>query len=281
MKDKLISVLLCFTLLFTFASCKKDDADGETDESITYEDIELSSDDINMIKGFFNASSYDIDFSTYVSILPEGSADDGGGSMSSFSLRKIKEGEQNLYYGVYTMQSSVFPYPMTYDYYWADGVEYSVYKDADTTEELDLNTYEKFDMTEEDFITSFDGFEFSMPTDEEFSKASEKLSSTDVRMISMTLSDEKTISSLVGGYEVYTETAGAHKDSIEVSDVALTFAIENGVLTGILASYDVSYETDDYSYVLVEYDKSWTVNEINDEVEGFELPDARKFEEVS
>lgn len=277
MKRKIISLALCLALSLTLFSCGKKDDVTESEE-IKYEDIELSEEDINIIKKWWDVSAYDVSYDVAVSAVSDGDTENPDGSASSFKVRKIKDGENNVYYGTYSFQSSVFPYPMSYDYYYADGMQYQIYRNPDTTEEQDYNQYEACEMTEEDFILGFDGLEIAMPTDEEFASASGKLSSTGLKTVSLISSNEKTVQTVAGAKEFYEQTAGAIEGSVKFSDIVFTFGIENGKLAGILAAFDIEYSTDEHASVHVEYDKSWTVNATDGGVEPFDLPDKSLFE---
>ncbi len=279
MKRKIISLVLCLALSFTLFSCGKKDDVTESVE-IKYEDIELSDEDINIIKKWWDVSAYDVSYDVAVSIVADGDTENPSGSASSFKVRKIRDGENNVYYGTYSFQSSVFPYPMSYDYYYADGMQYQIYRDPETTEELDLNQYEACEMTEEDFILGFDGLEIAMPTDEEFASASGKMSSTGMKTVSLISGNEKTMLSVAGAKEFYEQNADAHEGSVRFTDIAFTFGIENGRLAGIIATFDIDYSTDEHESVHVEYDKSWTVNATDGDVEPFDLPDRSLFEVV-
>ncbi len=280
MNRQILALFLCLALSLSLFSCGGKNDENESEE-IKYEDTELSAEDINIIKKWWDVSSYDISYDVYVTIITDGDTENPGGSASSFKIRKINDKEKNMYYGKYSFQSSVFPYPMSYDYYFADGVQYQIYYDSDTTEELDLNQYEACEITEEDFIFSFDGFEFVMPTEEEFASASEKISNTGAKTVSLFLKDENSIKAIVGDADFYELNAGAHKGSVKFTDVAVTFGIENGELVGIIATFDIDYSTDDYDSVHVQYDKSWTINAINDDVESFTLPEKSLFEVIN
>lgn len=277
---KIFLPVISLMLILSLVSCAKDSdvTESDTDGEITYEESNVTDEDIKAIRSFFSEREYDIVFETYVSVVTDGDEKNVSGSASSFKLRKKEKDGKSRYYGTYTSQNSYLPFAITYDYYWNDGVMYTVYNDPDTTDELDINEYNKEDMTEKNFIISFDSFEFPCPNDEEFSGASASLSSTGVKTVSLTADGTDTARAIIGGTDVYTDTAGATEESIVVSATALSFAVKDGALTGIIASYDIDYESAEGSDVHVEYDKSWTINAVGGDVEDFELPDPSKFE---
>lgn len=281
MKKLLLSILSILLILSLVSCAKKTDAsESDTGDDITYEDSDVTDEDISAIRSFFSESEYDITFETYISIVTDGDEENVSGSASQFKLKK-KTGEgRNRYFGTYTSQNSYLPFSITYDYYWDDGVIYTVYNDPDTTEELDINEYNKEDMTEENFISSFDSFEFSCPTDEEFSGASAKLASSGVKTVSISIDSGDTAYSVIGGPEVYIDTADAKEETVVFSTMALSFALKDGTLIGIAASYDVDFETTEGSSVHVEYDKSWNINATGEDVKDFAMPDLSKFEVV-
>lgn len=278
---KLLLLILSVLLLLSLVSCAKtpDASESDTGDDITYEESDVTEADISAIRSFFSESEYDITFETYISIVTDGDEENVSGNASQFRLKKKQRDGKDRYFGTYTSQNSYLPFALTYDYYWDDGVIYTVYNDPDTTEELDINEYNKEDMTEENFIISFDGFEFLCPSDEEFSGASAKLASSGVKTVSMTVDGTDTFRSVTGGSEVYVDIADAKEETIVLSAMALSFALKDGALIGIAASYDIDFETTEGSSVHVEYDKSWNINETGGDVKDFELPDISKFKE--
>lgn len=269
---KRIFCLCCVLLLCTalLSSCGKKD-DSETDE-ISYRDISLTDDMMAAVKVWENMSAYELSFTSYMSLIVDGDASNPTGKAMNFEVKMIPGENGNLYFGKYTGTNSYLSFDLSFDYYYYDGWEYEIYRDA-TLEDGSGDQYAKYDTSEEGFLAAFDQFLPAVPTDEEFAQASVTEASTGVITVSVPILSEKTLRAVVGDLASFAEINGVDEEDLSLIEPVVSYALKDGKMLGYVASYSIQLTSPKKGAMSYEFEKSASVLATGEDVERFSLPE--------